>query len=267
MPPTCLDSGFPNRWITHWDLDNFQIPITPRLFRFRIAEPLDYPNGGLNEFQIPIFPWPFGWISRPDLITQLRFDKCQIPIFPRPFRWISKPGLITQLQFDKCQIPIFPDCLDEFPDRVWLPNYDLTKCQTPIFPRLFGWISKPGPITQLRFNKCQISIFPRPFGWISKSGLISQLRFDKVSNPNLSPTIWINFQTWSDYPIAIWQNVKTQFFHDCLDEFPNRVPNCDLTKYQIPILPRPFGWISKPGLITQLWFDKCQIPISPRPFG
>ena len=73
----------------------------------------------------------------------------------------------------------------------------------------------------------------------------------QASNRNVSTT-------GSDYPIAIWQNVKSQFFRDRFDEFPNRVwlPNCDLTKFQFPIFPRPFGWISRPGLITQLRFDK-----------
>ena len=32
------------------------------------------------------------------------------------------------------------------------------------------------------------------------------------------------------------------------------------------IFPRPFGWISKPGLIIKLRFDKCQIPIFSWPF-
>ena len=109
-----------------------------------------------------------------------------------------------------------PDRLDEFPNRVWLLNLDLTKCQ--------------------------IQNFPQSFGWISKLGLITQLRFDKVSNPNFSPTVWMNFQTRSDYPIEVWQ-----------------VSN--------PNFPRLFGWISKPGLITQLRFDKCQIPIFPQSFG
>ena len=103
----------------------------------------------------------------------------------------------------------FPDRLDEFPNRVWLPNSDLTKCQIPILPR--------------------------PFGWISKPGLITQLQFDKVLNPNFFPTIWMNLQTGSDYPIQIWPVSNTNF-------------------------PRPFGWISRPGLITQLWFDKVSNP-------
>ena len=163
----------------------------------------------------------------------------------------------------------FPYRLDEFPNQVGLPSCDLTKCQFPIFPRPFGWISKP----------C----------------LITQFRFDKILNLNFSLTVWVNFQIGSDYPIAIWQSIKSQFFPDRVDNFPNRVwsPNCDLIKCQIPIFSRQFGWISKPsliiqlrfdkfqirifsqplgwifklGLITQLRFDKCQIPIYPQPFG
>ena len=116
----------------------------------------------------------------------------------------------------------------------------------------------------------------------------------KKKKKKFSPIVWMNSQTGSDYPIEIWQSVKSQFFPDRLDEFPNRVwlPNCDLTslksqffpnrldefpnrvwlpnwdltRCQIPIFSRPFGWISKPGLITQLRFDKSQIPIFPRPF-
>ena len=47
----------------------------------------------------------------------------------------------------------------------------------------------------------------------------------------------MNFQTRSDYPIAIWRSVKSQFFPDRLDEFPNQVwyPNWDLGKFQIQI--------------------------------
>ena len=111
----------------------------------------------------------------------------------------------------------FRDRLDEFPNRVGLPNCDLTKCQFPIFPR--------------------------PFGWISKSGVITKLWFNKMSIPNFSQTIWMNFQTKSDYPIPIWQSFKSQFFLDRLGEFLDRVwlPNCNLTKCQIPIFNRP-GW-------------------------
>ena len=85
----------------------------------------------------------------------------------------------------------------------------------------------------------QIPTFPRPFGWISKLGLINQLRFDKVSIPNFSPTVWMNFQARSDYPITTWQSVKSQFFPDRLDEFPRWVwlSNCDLTKCQIQFFP------------------------------
>ena len=60
-----------------------------------------------------------------------------------------------------------------------------------------------GLIIQLRLDKVSNPIFPRPFGWISEPGLITQLRFDKVENHNFSPTVWMNFQTGSDYPIAI----------------------------------------------------------------
>ena len=157
----------------------------------------------------------------------------KIPIFPRPFGRISKLGLITQLRFDKVSNPnFFPNRLDKFPNRVWLPNCDLTKCQIPIFPQSFGLTPKPGLITQLRFDKYQIPVFPWPFGLIFKLGPITQLQFDKVSNPN--------------------------FYPDRLNEFPNWVwlPNCDLTKCQIPIFPQPFGLIFKPGPITQLRFDK-----------
>ena len=168
----------------------------------------------------------------------------KIPIFTRPFGRISKPGLITQLRFDKVSnLNFFPNRLDEFLNQVWLPNCDLTKCQIPIFPRPFGLTPKPDLITQLRFDKYQILVFPRPFGLIFKLGPITHLRFDKVS--------------------------KSQFFPDRLERFPNRVwlSNCDLTKCQITIFPRLFGLTSKPGLITQLQFDKCQIPIFPRSFG
>ena len=43
----------------------------------------------------------------------------------------------------------------------------------------------------------------------------------QVSNHNFSPAVRINFQTESDHPIAIRLSVKSQFFPDCLDEFPN----------------------------------------------
>ena len=103
--------------------------------------------------------------------------------------------------------------------------------------------------SQFRFDKCQIPMFLQPFGWIFKPGLITQLRFDKMSNPNFSTTVWMNFQIGFDYPIAIWKDVNSQFFPDHLDEYPNRVwlPNSDLTNCQIPIFPRPFGWIYQTG--------------------
>ena len=140
--------------------------------------------------------------------------------------------------------------------------------QTTNFPRPFGWISKPGPITQLRFGQvpnpnfsqtvwmnfqiesdCPITIWQisNPnfslIVWINfRAGSDYPIVIWQVSNPNFSPIVWINFQTGSDYPISIWQ-----------------VSN--------PNFSRSFGWISKPGLITQLRFDKCQISIFPQPFG
>jgi hypothetical protein len=46
---------------------------------------------------------------------------------------------------------------------------------------------------------------------------------DKSNNPNFPPIVWMNFQTGSDYPIAIRLSVKSQFVPDRLDEFPNQV--------------------------------------------
>ena len=180
----------------------------PNFFPYRLDEFPDrvwLPNWDLRKSQISIFPRSFGWISKPGLITQLPFVKCQIPIFTWLSGWISRPSLITQLSLDKCQIPNFP--------------------------RPFGWISKPGLITQLRFDKFQIQFFPdRLDEFPNRSDY--PIVIWQVSNPNFSPTIWINFQIGSDYPICDLTSVKSQFF------------------------PRPFGWISWPGLITQLRFEK-----------
>ena len=105
----------------------------------------------------------------------------------------------------------FPDCLDEFPSWVWLPNCDLTNVKSQFFPnRLNEFLDRVWlPICES--TKCQIPISPWLFGWISKPGLITQLRFDKVSNPNFSPTVWMIFQTGSDYPFAIWQVSNPNF--------------------------------------------------------
>jgi hypothetical protein len=190
------------------------------------------PNCNSTKSQIPICPWSFGWIPKPGLITQLRFDEVSNPNLSL-IVWMN-----SQARSDypiairpSVKSQFVPDRLDEFPSQVWLPNCDSTKCQIPNCPWSFGWIPKPG--------------------------LITQLRFDQVSNPNLSLIVWMDSQARSDYPIEIRLSVKSQFVPDRLDKFPSQVwlPNCDSTKSQIPICPWSFGWISKPGLITQLRFD------------
>ena len=152
---------------------------------------------------------------------------------------------------------LFPDRLDEFPNQIRLPNCDLTSVKSQFFPNRLDDFPNRVWLPNCELTKCQITIFPWQFGWISKPGLITQLRFDQVSNHIFSPTAWMNFQTGSDYPIAIWRNVKSHFFPDHLDEFPHWVwlPNCDLMQCQITIFPRQFGRISKLGLIAQLRFD------------
>ena len=79
---------------------------------------------------------------------------------------------------------VWSDCLDEFPDRVRLPNCDWTSSKSQFFPdRLNEFLDR------VQFPK---------------------LRFGQVSNPNFSPTVWMNFQTGSEqvsnpnFPQPIW---------------------------------------------------------------
>ena len=57
LPPTCLDSGFPNRWTTQFEIWIISKPqITPNVFGLRISKPLDHPIWDLDNLQIPNYP-------------------------------------------------------------------------------------------------------------------------------------------------------------------------------------------------------------------
>ena len=129
------------------------------------------------------------------------------PNFSRPFGWISNQVWLSNCDLTSVKSQFFPNRLDKFPNRVWLPNLRFDKCQIPIF--LDHSDKSPDRV------------------WLSHCDLISV-------KSQFFMTVWMNFQTGSDYPIVIF---KSQFFPDRLDKFPN--------------------WVWLPNL----WFDKCQIPI------
>ena len=148
-------------------------------------------------------------------------------------------------------IEIWASTKSQFSPTVWMnfqtrSDYPIAIWQVsnPNFPRPFGRISRPGLTTQFWFDKnVKSQFFPDRLDEFPNRVWLSNCDLTKMSNPNFSPTVWMNFQTESDYPIAIWLSVKSQIFADCLNEFPNRVwlPNCNSTKCQIPIFPRSFG--------------------------
>ena len=198
----------------------------------------DYPIAIWQSVKSQFFPRPFGWISKPGLIIELRFDKVSNPNFS-PTVWVN-----SQTGFDY-PITIWQVSNPNNSPTVWInfqtaSDYPIAIRQSvkiPIFPRPFGKISKSGLIIQLRFDKVSNPNFSTTV-WVNfQTGSDYPIAIWQVSNPNFSPIVWINFQTRSDYPIAIWQSVKILIFPDRLDGFPNRVwlPNCDLTKCQIPI--------------------------------
>ena len=123
----------------------------------------DSPNSDLSKFQIPIFfstVW-MNFLTEPDA-PNWDLSKFQIPISPRLFGWISRPGLIPQLRFEQVpnlnfsQSQFFPTVWKNFQTRSDFPNWDFNKFQIPIFPRPFGKIPDRVTFPQLRFAKPQI---------------------------------------------------------------------------------------------------------------
>ena len=85
---------------------------------------------------------------------------------------------------------------------------------------------------------------------------------------NFSSTVLMNFQTGSDYQIVIRQSGKSQFFPNCLDEFPNwiRLPNCDLTSVKSQFFPDRLDEFPNRVWLPNCELMKCQITIFPWPF-
>ncbi len=123
----------------------------------------DYPNWDLDKFQIPIFPRPFGWISRPTPITQIEIwasfksqfsSTCLDSGFPN--RWITQIEIWTSF---KSQFPR-PGWTKDFQIGSDSPNGNLKKSQIPISPRPFekfsNWVRfvySPGFIGTLSLIK------------------------------------------------------------------------------------------------------------------
>ena len=93
---------------------------------------------------------------------------------------------------------VSPTCLDSGFPTVGLPK--LTN-----FPRSFGFrIAEPLDYPKLtNFS---------PTVWMNfQTGSNYPIEIWQVSNPNFSPTIWMNFQTGSNYPIEILQVSNLNF--------------------------------------------------------
>ena len=126
------------------DLSKFQIPIFFSTVWMNFLTEPDAPNWDLSKFQIPISPRLFGWISRPGLIPQLRFEQVPNLNFSQPFGRISRPGPISPIEISTSSKSQFsPDHLEKFQTGSHSPNWDL---QNPKFSSTVWKNFKPGQI-------------------------------------------------------------------------------------------------------------------------